>query len=161
MASFGNFIQEHFARVRPLAPGMYASQSGPDETPSRLHLRLERDGSGILVVNASTVLHLNPTAAEYAFYLIKKTAPEEAARQVAARYRISPAVARKDYDDFCERVRTLITTPDLDPGIYLDFERVAPHSQELAAPLRLDCALTYRLPPGSHVEYAPARRVDR
>ena len=161
MAAFTDFIREHFAPVRPLAAGMVQYQSGPDEPACRLHLRLERDGSGILIVNAATVLHLNPTAAEYAFHLIQKASPEEAARQVAARYRIDRAAAQKDYDDFCARVRTLITTPDLDPTMYLDFERVTPHSQDLSAPLRLDCALTYRLPPGSRAEYAPTRRVDR
>jgi MoaA/NifB/PqqE/SkfB family radical SAM enzyme len=31
----------------------------------------------------------------------------------------------------------------------------------LTAPLRLDCALTYRLPAGTQAEYAPTKRVDR
>jgi MoaA/NifB/PqqE/SkfB family radical SAM enzyme len=43
----------------------------------------------------------------------------------------------------------------------MEFDRVAPHSQPLSAPLRLDCALTYRLPPGTQAEYAPTKRVDR
>jgi hypothetical protein len=30
---------------------------------SRIHLRIDGDGSGILLVNASRVMHLNPTAA--------------------------------------------------------------------------------------------------
>ena len=49
----------------------------------------------------------------------------------------------------------------LDPVSYLDFERVAPHSADLTAPLRLDCALTYRLPGSISVEHAPTKRVDR
>ena len=121
-------------------------QSGPDEPAYRLHLRLLKDGSGILIVNAATVLHLNPTAAEFAFHMMKGTTPEETANQIAKRYRISRAEAQKDYQDFRDRVQTMIHTPDLDPTTYLDFERVAPHSKELTAPLRLDCALTYRLP---------------
>lgn len=161
MASITDFMREHFGRVQPLAPDMHHYQSGPDEQPYRLHLRLEKDGTGILIVNAATVLHLNPTAAEFALHLIKKTPPEEAARQTAARYRINRAAALKDFTAFCERIRTLIDTPDLDPTTYLDFERVLPHSQELVAPLRLDCALTYRLPAGSQAEYAPTRRVER
>ena len=43
----------------------------------------------------------------------------------------------------------------------LDFERVAPHSVDLTAPLRLDCALTYRLSGRDQAEYAPTKRVDR
>ena len=161
MTSFPDFIRERFGRVQPFATGMHHYQSRPDELPYRLHLRLEKDGNGILIVNAATVLHLNPTAAEFAYHLIKKTPPEEAARQVAARYRIDRAAALKDYNDFCERIRALIDTPDLDPSMYLDFERVLPHSQELSAPLRLDCALTYRLPAGASVEDAPVKRVER
>ena len=161
MASFSDFIREHFGRVQPFAAGIHHYQSRPDESPYRLHLRTEKDGSGILVVNASTVLHLNPTAAEFAYHLIKQTPPEEAARQTASRYRIDRAAALKDFNDFCGRIRALIDTPDLDPSMYLDFERVLPHSQALSAPLRLDCALTYRLPAGTPSEDAPVKRVER
>jgi len=149
------------ARAAPLPPDTHTYQSGPDEPAYRLHLRLLKDGSGILIVNAATVLHLNATAAEFAYHMMKGTSPEEAAKQVASRYRISRVEARKDYEDFRERLQTMIHTPDLDPTTYLDFERVAPHSQDLTAPLRLDCALTYRLPADSQVEYAPTKRVDR
>src|SRR3970282_2858128 len=60
-----------------------------------------------------------------------------------------------------DRIQTLISTADLDPVSFLDFTRDAPHSADLTAPLRLDCALTYRLPAGSAAEYAPAKSVDR
>jgi hypothetical protein len=131
-----------------------------DEKPYRLHLRLNKDGSGMLVVNASTVLQLNPTAAEYAFHFIKGTAPEEAARQIAKRYRVNKKIALADFETFGERIHALIQTPDLDPASFLDFERVAPHSADLSSPLRLDCALTYRLPESTQAQYAPTRRVD-
>jgi organic radical activating enzyme len=146
---------------QPLSTETLHYQSPPDEPAYRLHLRLLKDGSGILIVNAATVLHLNPSAAEYAYHLMKGTAPEEAARAIAARYRINRAHALQDYVDFRDRVQTLIHTPDLDPVTYLDFERVAPHSQELTAPLRLDCALTYRLPKGADPSLAPTKRVAR
>jgi hypothetical protein len=161
MASIVNFIRERFTKVAPLPAETHTFQSGPDEPAYRLHLRLMKDGSGILIVNAATVLHLNATAAEFAYHMIKGTAPEEAAKQVAGRYRISRAEALKDYTDFRERVQTMIHMPDLDPTTYLDFERVAPHSRDLTAPLRLDCALTYRLPAETQAEYAPTKRVDR
>ena len=154
-------LAEKPARHQPLPAEAHTFQSGPDEPPYRLHLRLMKDGSGILIVNAATVLHLNATAAEFAHHMIKGTSPEETARQVSRRYRISQAEAQKDYIDFRDRVQTLIHTPDLDPTTFLDFERVAPHSQELTAPLRLDCALTYRLPAGADASLAPTKRVDR
>jgi MoaA/NifB/PqqE/SkfB family radical SAM enzyme len=106
-------------------------------------------------------LNLNPTAAEYAYHFIKGTDPEEAAKQIAARYRVSKGMALDDFRDFADRIRTLISTPDLDPVSFLGFERVPPHSADLTAPLRLDCALTYKLPRGTKAEYAPVKRADR
>ncbi len=161
MASILNFLREQFTRTQPLPAGTHHYQAAPDEPAYRLHLRMLPDGCGILIVNAATVLHLNATAAEFAYHMMKGTTPEEAARQVARRYRISRVTALQDFVDFRERVPTLIHTPDLDPTAYLDFERVAPHSQALSAPLRLDCALTYRLPPGAKAVYAPTKRVER
>ncbi|MFH2101845.1 MAG: radical SAM protein [Chloroflexota bacterium] len=161
MASLINFIRERFTNVKPLPAETYHYQSPADEPSYRLHLRLQKDGTGILVVNASTILHLNPTAAEYAFHMMKGTPPDEIARRFASRYRVNRVTAQQDYTDFRDRVQTLIHTPDLDPVTFLDFGRVVPHSQVLTAPLRLDCALTYRLPPGTQAEYAPVKRVDR
>ena len=161
MSSIIDFLREQFTRTQPLPAGTHHYQSQPDEPAYRLHLRMQPDGSGILIVNAATVLHLNPTAAEYAYHMIKGTTPDEAVNQLARRYRVSRATAKQDFLDFTERIRTMIHTPDLDPITYLDFERVAPHSQALTAPLRLDCALTYRLPAATQSEYAPTKRVDR
>ncbi len=156
-----NRLADRFSKIQPLPVGTYHMQSMQDEKPYRLHLRLHEIGSGVLIVNASTVLHLNPTATEYAYHFIKGSAPEEAAKEIAARYRVSKGMALEDYNDFVDRIKTLISTPDLDPVSFLDFERVTPHSAALTAPLRLDCALTYRLPADSEAEYAPTKRVDR
>jgi hypothetical protein len=155
-------MKKFLTKVRPVESGMYHRQSAPEEqTPYRIHLRLQPDGSGVLVVNAATVLHLNPTAAECAYHFIKGTAPEAAAKEIASRYRINRKTALEDYNDFAARIQRLMTTTDLDPEAYLDFERVSPHSVDLSAPLRLDCALTYRLPAGTQTDYAPVKRVDR
>ncbi len=157
-----NFITRLFTNEKPLPAGIYHTQAATeDKQPYRIHLRLNSDGSGILVVNAATVLHLNPSAAEYAYHFIKGTAPEEVAKQIAARYRVNKKTALAHYADFADRIHTLVSTPDLDPVSFLDFERAAPHSADLTAPLRLDCALTYRLPRGAKAEDAPTKRVER
>ena len=70
-------------------------------------------------------------------------------------------MALEDYNDFVDRIQTLISTPDLDPFSFLDFTRAAPHSADLTAPLRLECALTYRLHANTQAEYATSKRVDR
>ena len=156
-----NRLADRFAKVKPLPAGVYHKQDVQDNTPYRVHLRLRPDGSGIFILNASTVLQLNATAAEYAYHFIHGTDFEEAVKQISSRYRVSKEVARQDYEDFLDRIETLISTPDLDPVSFLDFERIAPHSAELTSPLRLDCALTYRLRADSDAEYAPTKRVNR
>ena len=58
--------------AKPLPPEILYYQTPPDAPQQyRLHLRLEKDGRGLLVINAATVLHLNQTAAEYARLLIQ------------------------------------------------------------------------------------------
>ena len=156
-----NRLADRFSKVQHLPAGTHHLQATQDERPYRMHLRLRDDGSGILIVNASTILQLNPTAAEYAYHFIKGTEPEEAAKQIAARYRISKGMALEDYNDFVDRIQSLVSTEDLDPVSYLDFDLAQPHSADLNAPLRLDCALTYCLLPDTQADYAPTKRVDR
>jgi len=156
-----NRLADRFAKVQPLPEGVYHKQDMQDDQPYRVHLQLKPDGSGIFILNASIVLQLNLTAAEFAYHFIRGTEAEETVKQVAARYRVSKDIARQDYRDFLDRIETLISTPDLDPVSFLEFERIAPHSADLSSPLRLDCALTYRLRPDSNAEYAPTKRVER
>src|ERR1051325_7278424 len=157
---FINRLADRFAKVQPLPVGIYHKQDMQDNEPYRVHLRLKPDGSGILILNASTVLQLNATAAEYAYHFIHGTDTDEAAKQISSRYRVSKDISRQDYQTFLDKIETLISTPDLDPVSFLDLERAAPHSADLIAPLRLDCALTYRLRQDSQAEYAPTKRVD-
>jgi len=154
-----NRITDRFSKVQPLPAGTHHMQATEDEKPYRLHLRLHKDGSGLLILNASTVLQLNPTAAEYAFHFIKGTDPEEAAGQISKRYRVDKKIALADFNNFADQIHTLISTPDLDPASFLGFERAQPHSAD--STLRLDCALTYQLPPNSQADYAPVKRVER
>ncbi|HWR67144.1 MAG TPA: radical SAM protein, partial [Bellilinea sp.] len=161
MDKIRNLFDRYFPQQAPLPPGVHHYQSPPDVPEQfRLHLRIEEDGTGILIVNASTVLHLNPTATEYAYHLLKQTRPGEVADRVSKRYRVSLSQALADFNAFSDRVVTLVETPDLDPATYLDFERTAPHSQKLMAPLRLDCALTYETAEG-HIPGTPNERVKR
>lgn len=149
-----------FSAPKPLEPGIFHYISPPDDPRNyRLHLRLDPDGNGVLILNAATVMHLNQTAAEYAYYLVHNWPAERVARRMAERYQVSEAQARQDYLDLSERLQILINTPDLDPVTFLGFERQRPLTGRLSAPYRLDCALTYRLPEGSDPQFAPTERV--
>jgi organic radical activating enzyme len=153
-------IRRFQAPAQPLSAGAYNFQTRPDAPQQyRLHLRLEPDGQGLLIVNASTVLHLNQTAAEYAYHMIKDAQAAEVGKSIAARYHIKAEQAEQDYRDFSERILTLIQTPDLDPTTFLDFERSDPYATPLSAPLRLDCSLTYQTTSGADPSVAPTERV--
>jgi len=160
MPSVREAIRFLFAPVRPLPPGIFNYQSPPEGSNNyRLHLRLEADGSGLLVVNASTILHLNQTAAEYAYHLVHQTSAESVARLVTSRYRVAPQQALRDYRDLKERIDLLLSTSDLDPETFMDFGRAAP--VKLSSPIRLICALTYQLPENVNPDYSPSKRVKR
>jgi hypothetical protein len=162
MTSLRESIHRMFQKAQPLPAGTYHFQAPPEDPRNfRLHLRLEKDGSGILIVNAATILHLNATAAEYAYHMVQQTPKDEAVRQISKRYFVTRDQAAQDYQDFVERVETVIDMPDLDPEMFLGFERQEVHATALSAPLRLDCALTYRLPEGVDPALAPTKRVDR
>lgn len=162
MSSIIRSVKHFFTRVLPLPSGIYHYQAPPDAPiPYRLHLRLEPDGSGLLIVNASTILHLNQTAAEFAYHLVIQTPEEQVEHEIADRYRVSQNQAHEDYKLLKERIETLINTQDLDPEMFLDFERSAPHTHKISAPYRLDCALTYRLPPGvANESLVPSKHID-
>lgn len=146
----------------PPTPGLYHSIAPANAPrPYRLHLRLEPDGSGILIVNASIVLHLNPTAAAHAYEWIRGASEEAAARAVAARYRVGLGRAQRDQQWLRQQVITLATTPEIDPVQFLDLERREPHDTRPSAPLRLDLALTYRIGPGGAFDPLARKRVDR
>lgn len=129
--------------------------------PCRLQLRVEADGRGLLIVNGSTVLHLNQTATEYVYHFTAGTPIEEIAKTVSKRYGIPQAQAADDYSTLIERLKTLIETSDLDPVTYLDFEQTDLYSGAISAPYRLDCALTYHTPEASSITFAPIDRVKR
>ena len=90
-------LQQRFTPVKPLPSGIFHYQAPPDSPIQyRLHLRLEPDASGLLIVNASTVLHLNTTAAEYAYHLVKQTPEDQMVKAITNRYRVPRQQALMD-----------------------------------------------------------------
>jgi hypothetical protein len=151
-----------FSPIQPLPAGLYQYTSPQDDPRNyRLHLRIEESGNGVLIVNGSTILHLNHTATEYAYYLIHNMPPHEVGKRMLKRYQIDQDQAVKDYLDFSDRLQILINTPDLDPVKYLDFERRQPYQGHILAPYRMDCAVTYKLNNGNLSNQGIEGRVSR
>ena len=55
------------------AAGVYHFLRQTEEEKSRLHLRFDADGSGLLIINANRVFQLNPTAAAMMFFALSET----------------------------------------------------------------------------------------
>lgn len=155
-------VKSWFTPSKPLPRGAHRYQTPPEAKQQyRLHLRVEEDGRGLLIVNAATVLHLNQTAAEYAHLLIEGVGEEEAGRVIAQRYRVNRARAREDYIQLRDHILMLATTPDLCPVTFLGLERAEPFSAKTSAPYRADVALTYRLDESGALDAEAHKRVDR
>ncbi len=136
-------------RLQPgqtLPPGLHAYERRDGVGGRvRVHLRVEPDGRGLLVINASRVLHLNQTAAEYARLVLEGVSEDAAAREIGRRYQVDARTARADFRHTQTQIETLIRADGaVCPIIGLDLERVDPFSMSLTAPYRMDLALTYR-----------------
>jgi radical SAM protein with 4Fe4S-binding SPASM domain len=137
-------IKAWFADEEPLPAGMYQYRSPPEaEDRYRLHLRVEADGTGILVINAAKVLHLNQSATEMAKLILEEQPADEAAAEIARRYRVSRKQANADYLALQEKIELLARTDEVCPISYLDVQRIDPFQTPTSAPYRMDLALTY------------------
>ncbi|NSW52220.1 MAG: radical SAM protein [Anaerolineae bacterium] len=145
MKFLNDLLTKLYPPVKPIEPGIFSYRPEATGTfPYPMHLRIESEQDALLILNASTVLHLNQTAAEYLYHYIQGLTREEIIRRMGQRYRMSKEVIMTDFDDLFDRLTLLMETPDLDPVSFLDFERDTPHSSDLSAPYRIDLALTYR-----------------
>jgi hypothetical protein len=159
-----SILERWFPKPEPaggLKAGIYQRIIPTDPDPYRLHLRVEADGSGVLIVNAATVLHLNETATLLAFHMLEGSSLDHAAQDISQRYRVSRGRAREDFEQFAARVHTLATNPEVDPVFYLKAERSRPQEVAPAAPYRLDLALTYEMDPDGALDPLARQRVDR
>jgi len=120
----------------------YLVENGSER--SRLHLRLDEDGHGILIVNASRILHLNPTAAWMAYLFLEKTRTDETIKQIQKLFRVSSRQALQDYQSLQMQLDELVRPDGACPIHEMDLDTIAPFSARPSAPYRMDLALTYR-----------------
>ncbi len=125
------------------ASGVFHFLRETDSEKSRIHLRLDPDGSGVLIVNANRIFHLNPTAALMTYMSLKQYNIPKTIATLSKKYRVSKDQARQDIEQFDTDLEQLLR-PDTCPICDLEIETTAPFSKVPTAPYRMDLALTYR-----------------
>ncbi len=94
---------------KPPAAGIYQFKERSEGGESRLHLRIDGDGSGMLMVNASRVYHFNPTAAFMTYLVLHGCTEKQALASLTHSFRVNKSVARTDYQDIAAQIRLIIS----------------------------------------------------
>ena len=140
--------QHNFLRFlkRPALPkpGIYHYLRENEREKTRLHLRIDPDGSGLLLINASRVVHLNPSAVIMAYHHLEGNLLQDITRAVQRKFQVSSEDIQRDYQDFTLKFGELIKPNGACPICDLELETTLPFSVNPSAPYRMDLALTYR-----------------
>src|SRR6185436_10055631 len=99
---------------------------------------------GTLLVNASSVMHLNPTAAYMGWLTLEEKTEEAKVHALTARYSVSKKQAQNDLSAFLFQFEELIRPDGVCPVHELELESLMPFSTRPTAPYRMDLAVTYR-----------------
>jgi radical SAM protein with 4Fe4S-binding SPASM domain len=124
--------------------GRYTYRGKGEFAGMALQLRVEPDGRGVMVIKANTVLHLNETAAAYAYYFMQGKLENDVVKQIRRMYRVNAAKAKADYEKLVYTISTLAKTEKICPVSFLEVEKEEPFTYQYSAPLRMDLAVTFK-----------------
>ena len=125
--------------------GIYKYDIADDNQRSRLHLRVDEGGSGLLLINASKIIYLNQTAMAMAYLYLNKIDKEEALDFLTDLFDAPEEALKADYEITIEKIDALIDeTSNACPICDLGLSTNMPFSAKLSAPYRMDLAITYR-----------------
>jgi hypothetical protein len=93
-----------------------------------------------LIVNASRILHLNPTAAWMAFLFLEKSPLEDAVRRIRKQFSVTDHQARQDYQSIQSQLDELVRPDGACPIHEMELDTLAPFSARPSAPYRMDLA---------------------
>ncbi|MGI6740102.1 MAG: radical SAM protein [Brevefilum sp.] len=125
-------------------PGLFHYRKEEGEDKTRVHLRIDPDGRGILIINANRMIQLNPSAAMMSFLLLEGNSDKQTLRKMKRIFKLSKTEAQYDLAQFKSQLGELLEPNGACPVCDLDLESAAPFSAKLSAPYRMDLAVTYR-----------------
>lgn len=138
-----NAIKRLFSWAKPLKKGVYHYRNGGMLEGHRVHLRIESNGSGLLIVDADKILYCNQTAAEMLKGLLDGKSDEEVVTNMTERYRSARETVAEDVDDLKHTIKRFAEATDVDPVTYLSNEDIGLFTSGFSAPHRMDLILSY------------------
>lgn len=124
--------------------GIYHFSQEKQESKNRIHLRVEKDGNGLLMVNAARAYHLNPSATAMAYWSLSGQTESNIYNSLTKNFDISKEQCIDDAKAFLSQM-AVITDPDEScPLCELDLDMDLPFSHTPSAPYRMDIAITYQ-----------------
>ncbi len=133
-----------FLRVPEIPRGRFTYRGRGKFARMALQLRVEPEGTGLLVINANTVLYLNETATAHAYLFMQGLSTDTAVKKIRRMFRVNAETAKKEHEKLIYAISTLAQTERVCPISFLDVKSIEPFTQEYSAPLRMDMALTFK-----------------
>ncbi|MBI1792955.1 MAG: radical SAM protein [Chloroflexi bacterium] len=124
--------------------GLYHYTRTDEHEKSRVHLRIDPDESGTLIVNANRVMHLNPSAAFMAWLILEGKGDDEILKTCSKKWKVESSLLRNDLSTFNLQLSELLRPDGACPIHELGLETTMPFSARPSAPYRMDLAITYR-----------------
>lgn len=143
MNLFKRFSTSSTPAVALPAAGVYHFLRENEVEKSRLHLRVDKDGSGLLIINANRVYQLNPSATAMMYLALNEVPVENATKTIHQAFNAPKGAIAGDYAGIQAQLNALIANEHC-PICELDLETTAPFSSTPSAPYRMDLAVTYR-----------------
>ena len=142
--SFIGNLENIFSSVSLPESGLYHYLKEEQDGKTRIHLRIDPDGHGLLILNANRVVHLNPSATFMAYLQLEGYGPDQIGRVMHKQFQVAASQAEQDYQEFSQQMEELLDPNGGCPVCDLNLETTAPFSAKPSAPYRMDLALTYR-----------------
>jgi radical SAM protein with 4Fe4S-binding SPASM domain len=126
---------------RMVKPGVYHFRGNGDLEGRRIHLRVDSDEKGILIIDASKMLILNRTGLLFCYLILKGFDDNRIVRRVRWLYRVKKDQVKDDLKLFREEFQEAIESDEIIADMEDDLSKLYEGQR---APYRMDLALTYR-----------------
>jgi radical SAM protein with 4Fe4S-binding SPASM domain len=110
----------------------------------RIHLRKDISGNGVLTVDASRVIHMNPVAVDMSWMILSEHSEKQIIESLKKRYNVKKKQAVEDLAEFRKVLDTILSTGASEPVSFVNMDVTEPFQTAVEVPYRMDLALTYR-----------------